>query len=222
MFIETHFLLKWAHIVAMVYWLGGEWGVFQTAYPITNPRLSLAERKRHMETAYRIDILARTGILLLFPLGFHMGANFQAHPYGDWVPAVWIVMLAWLCLTWAAFVKRETPTGVALTRWDERLRYVFIPVLFGVAGWSLLTGGPFVAKWFAAKVFLYSILLIIGLGLRFIMRHWTLIFREMAERGVTPELEARLTREIAIGRGLAYVYWIGIGTVALIGVAKPF
>jgi len=37
--IASHLVLKWAHIIAMVYWLGGEWGVFQTSYHVTNPSL---------------------------------------------------------------------------------------------------------------------------------------------------------------------------------------
>lgn len=220
--IPLHLVLKWAHIVAMVYWLGGEWGVFQTSYNVVNPRLTLEERKRHLETAYRIDILARTGIILLLPIGWHMGYNLGAHPYEASIVPVWIAMLAWLSLTWGAFLNRETDLGIRLTRLDERLRYVLIPVLFASAAWSLSYGEPFVAKWFAAKVLLYSLMLVIGLGLRFIMRHWTTIFREIAQRGPTPELEGRLKREIAIGRGLAYVYWLGIGTIAFIGVTKPF
>ncbi|MFN2288285.1 MAG: hypothetical protein ABR578_08135, partial [Chromatocurvus sp.] len=66
-------VLRWLHILAMVYWLGGEWGVFQTSYNVVNRKLPMNERRRHMETAYRIDILARTGIILLLPLGMHMG-----------------------------------------------------------------------------------------------------------------------------------------------------
>lgn len=220
--IPLHLVLKWAHIVAMVYWLGGEWGVFQTAYNVTNPRLTLDERKRHLETAYRIDILARTGIILLLPLGFHMGYNLGAHPYENLVAPVWIVMLSWLALTWTAFLKRETDVGLLVTRIDERLRYVLIPLLFGTAVYSLANGHPFTADWFSAKVLLYSLLLVIGLGLRFVMRHWTTIFREIAKHGPTPELEGRLQREIALSRYMAYVYWIGIGTTAFIGVTKPF
>jgi len=52
----TYLFLKWAHIIAMAYWLGGEWGVFNASRPITDTSLSLEERRRHMETAYRIDI----------------------------------------------------------------------------------------------------------------------------------------------------------------------
>lgn len=97
--IATHLVLKWAHIIALVYRLGGEWGVFQTSYNVLNPRLSLEERRRHVETAYRIDILARTGILLLFPLGFQMGADLGANPFADLVPVVWVLWLPWLALT---------------------------------------------------------------------------------------------------------------------------
>lgn len=220
--IPLHLVLKWAHIVAMVYWLGGEWGVFQTSYNVTNPRLTLDERKRHLETAYRIDIIARSGIILLLPLGFHMGYNLGAHPFGDLVAPVWFVMLAWLALTWSAFLKRETDLGITLTVLDERLRYLLIPLLFGTAAYSLATGHPFMADWFSAKVLLYSLLLVIGLGLRFVMRHWTTIFREIAIHGPTPALEGQLQREIALSRVMAYVYWIGIGTTAFLGVTKPF
>lgn len=223
MYIDGESVLRWMHILAMVYWLGGEWGVFQTSYNVANPRLSLEERKRHMETAYRIDILARTGILLLLPLGLHMGYNLGAQPYGGtFLVFVWVASGAWLSLTWAAFVYRETDAGIRLTKADEAIRYVVIPALAAAAISSLLTGAPFTQDWYAAKVLIYSGLLVIGLALRFIMRHWTTIFRELAQRGPCAELEKRLSRELALGRGLAYVYWIGIASVAFLGATKPF
>lgn len=221
--IPLHMVLKWGHIVAMVYWLGGEWGVFQTSYNVTNPRLSLEERKRHLETAYRIDILARTGILMLLPLGFHMGYNLGAHLYENLIAPVWIVMLAWLALTWAAFLTRETNLGIKLTLIDEAGRYVLIPLLFWAGISSLVSDFPFVAKWFAAKVAIYAFMLVIGLALRFVMRHWTQIFRKLAAgEGSRDALEAQLDREIRLSRYMAYCYWIGILTIAFLGVAKPF
>ena len=47
--MSMYLFLKWAHIIAMAYWLGGEWGVFNASRPITNTDLSLEERKRHMD-----------------------------------------------------------------------------------------------------------------------------------------------------------------------------
>jgi hypothetical protein len=227
MMISTVMVLKWLHILAMVYWLGGEWGVFQTSYNVINRRLPMDERKRHMETAYRIDILARTGILLLFPLGWQMGHIYGIQPFGGvWIAAVWIFFAVWLALCWAAFFARETDRGIRLTKIDERIRFVFIPLIF-IAGVSSLLGyGPFEAgsmqKWYSAKVLTFSLLLMIGLKLRFIMREWTELFRVLAVEPENQEAEATLEKSIRVGRGLAYIYWIGIATTAFFGAVKPF
>lgn len=219
-------VLRWVHILAMVYWLGGEWGVFQTSYNIVNRKLSLEERRRHLETAYRIDILARTGIILLLPLGLHMGNIYGFQPYGGrWLVGMWVAFAAWLTLTWSAFLARESDLGIRLTKIDEALRYVLIPTIFIVSISSLLGHGPLEVGpgtlWYAAKLFLYSFALIIGLGLRFVMRAWTVRFRRLAE-GPNPAEEAALEREIVLARLMAYVYWITISGVCFLGATKPF
>ncbi len=220
-------VLRWLHILAMVYWLGGEWGVFQTSYHVINPKLSMDERRRHMETAYRIDILARTGIVLLLPLGLHMGFLWGMHPYGGaWLVIMWLAFAAWLSLTWMAFFKRETDTGIRLTKFDEAIRFVVIPLLLLASISSLMGYGPFRAgegaMWFSSKILIYSLLLIIGLKLRFIMREWTVLFRRLATESETASIELTLDKSIRFGRNMAYVYWIGIAAVAFLGSAKPF
>ncbi|HNP65611.1 MAG TPA: hypothetical protein PKH39_16890 [Woeseiaceae bacterium] len=227
MIISTLPVLKWLHILAMVYWLGGEWGVFQTSFFVVNRKLSMDERRRHMQTAYKIDILARTGILLLFPLGFHMGNIWGVQPYGGvWLWVNWIFFGGWIALCWAAFFYRESDRGIMLTRFDERIRYVFIPLILIASASSLLGYGPFEAgpmqKWFSAKVFVFGLLLIIGLKLRFIMREWTMLFRVLDENPDDQQAEQTLARSIRVGRGLAYFYWIGIATVGFFGAVKPF
>ncbi len=217
-------VLRWLHILAMVYWLGGEWGVFQTSTHVINRKLSMEERRRHMETAYRIDILARTGIIMLLPLGLHMGNIWGVQPLGGaWLWLMWALFAGWLALCWAAFLHRETDRGIRLTIWDERIRYVVIPTLLITAVSSLLGYGPFEAgtgqKWFAWKVLLYGLMLIIGLQLRYIMREWTELFRVLAA-GPDPEAESTLEKSLRFGKRLAYVYWVGIATVAFFGATK--
>jgi hypothetical protein len=222
-------VIRWLHILAMVYWLGGEWGVFQTSYNVINRELSLAERRRHMETAYRIDILARTGIIMLLPLGLHMGFLWGIHPFGGgYLVALWVLFALWLSLTWMAFIRRETPAGVRLSIYDERIRFVLIPVL-AIAALSSLAGyGPFleVHGWFSAKLLIYALLLVIGLQLRFIMREWTALFAQLEAPDIEAEArvaaEGTLERSIGTGRKLAYLYWIGIAGVAFLGATKPF
>jgi len=219
-------VLRWMHIIAMVYWLGGEWGVFQTSYNVINRKLDMGERRRHMETAYRIDILARTGIILLLPLGLHMGHIWGVQPFGDmYLVAMWAFFAVWLSLCWGAFLCRETDRGLRLTKIDESIRFIVIPLLLIVSVSSLMGHGPFYAemgqKWFSAKILVFSLLLVIGLKLRFIMREWTTIFRLLVEKE-DAALENTLEKSIKTGRRLAYLYWIGIATVGFFGATKPF
>jgi hypothetical protein len=227
---EIH-VLRWLHILAMVYWLGGEWGVFQTSYKVVNPALSIEERRRHMETAYRIDILARTGIITLLPLGLHMG-----YLWGFWgdrtsgagahlLVFMWLAYVAWLGLTWGAFANRGKPIWDLLNALEDWTRYLLIPVLIVSATSSLLGNGPFAAgdgqKWYAAKILTYGSMLIIGVMLRLIMHEWQQMFPILAA-GPNAAVEARLKRSIAFGRWVAYAYWIGIATIAFFGAVKPF
>jgi hypothetical protein len=227
-FLDTHQLaiLRWLHIIAMVYWLGGEWGVFQTSYKVVNPALSLDERRRHMDTAFRIDILARMGIITLLPLGLHMGHLWGVHPLGGWwLVGMWILWVLWVAITLGAFSLRGTPRGDLLSNIEDWTRYLIIPALI-VAGISSLFGfGPFEAgagqKWYAAKILAYGLMLCLGFVLRIIMHEWRKLFPILAA-GPNAQAEAKLKSSIRLGRTIAYFYWIGIMTTAFFGAVKPF
>jgi hypothetical protein len=232
-FFQSHELaiLRWLHIIAMVYWLGGEWGVFQTSYKVINPALSLDERQRHMDTAYRIDILARTGIITLLPLGLHMGYLWgmwgdQATGAGaEWIYVIWAVWAVVMAITFGAFVTRGKPIWKLLSGLEDWTRYLAIPLLIGVAVSSLLGHGPLAAgdgqKWYAAKMLTYGLMLCIGVILRLVMHEWQKMFAVLAQ-GPNPPVEAKLKSSIGLGRSVAYLYWIGIMTTAFFAAVKPF
>jgi len=95
--MEKILVLLRLHISATVYWLGGERGVFQASYNVFNRELSIEERRRHVATAYRPNILARTSIILLLPLGLHMGHLNNLSPWGQpFLTFMWIFVAACL------------------------------------------------------------------------------------------------------------------------------
>lgn len=227
-FIAQHELeiLRWLHILAMVYWLGGEWGVFQTSYKVVNPKLSFDERMRHMDTAYRIDILARTGIITLLPLGLHMGYLWGVQPLGGaWLVAMWLVWAAWMGVTWGAFMTRGKPIWHVLSGIEDWSRYILIPTLILTAITSLAGYGPFGAgegmRWYPAKILTYGLALIIGVILRLVMHEWQAKFKILAE-GTNAPVEAALKRSIGIGRSVAYAYWVLIAATCFFASVKPF
>lgn len=224
-------ILRWLHIIAMVYWLGGEWGVFQTSYKVINPALSLEERQRHMETAYRIDILARMGIIALLPLGLHMGylwGMWGDRSTGDGVAALWIIWAVYfvvLGVTLGAYFTRGKPIWHLLSGIEDWTRYIAIPALLIVSISSLLGYGPFAAgegqKWYSAKVLTFALMLCIGVILRLIMHEWQKMFRVLAA-GPNAEVEAKLKSSVSLGRSVAYIYWFGIALTGFFGAVKPF
>ena len=219
-------ILRWLHILAMVYWLGGEWGVFQTAYKVTDPKLPFAERMRHMDTAFRIDILARTGIISLLPLGLHMGYLYGLVPIAPiWLVVMWVLYFILFAITYGAYFKRGTPLGAHLRLIEDWSRYILIPTLIILGLSSLLGHGPFEAgegqKWYSAKVLTFGMLLIIGVILRYVMHEWPKLFQILAA-GPNDEAEAKLAKSIRLARTVAYIYWVGIATVAFFGSVKPF
>ena len=217
-------VLKWLHILAMVYWLGGEWGVFNTSTHVINRELSMEERRRHMQTAYHIDILARIGIITLLPLGLHMGTFWGVQPYDGWyLVAMWVFVAGWLALCISAYVHRETDLGIRLTIYDEKIRYVIIPLLIvgslaSIAGYGPFNAGPG-QYWFSIKMLLYSGALMIGLKLRFVMREWTEMFPH-SRRGRQRGRRNQAGKSLAFAKRLAYFYWVLIATVGFFGATK--
>ncbi len=227
-FIQSHELaiLRWLHIIAMVYWLGGEWGVFQTSYKVVNPALSFDERRRHMDTAFRIDILARLGIITLLPLGLHMGHIWGLQPYGGgWLVLMWVLWALWVGLTLGAFAFRGSKRGDGLSNIEDWTRYIIIPATLITSLTSLLGNGPFLAqegqRWYAAKILTYGLMLCLGFVLRIIMHEWRKLFPILAA-GPNAEAELKLKKSIQLGRTIAYFYWIGIAATAFFGAVKPF
>jgi hypothetical protein len=54
------------------------------------------------------------------------------------------------------------------------------------------------------------------------MREWTVLFRRLATEGANEEVEMTLDKSLSFARKLAYIYWVGIATVAFLGAVKPF
>ncbi|MBL4893614.1 MAG: hypothetical protein JKY59_01885 [Emcibacter sp.] len=228
--IYMHDVLRWAHVIFAAYWLGGEWGVFNASTNVANAKLGLEDRLRHMETAYRIDILPRSSIIWMLPVGFNMADDLGLSPVsGDWVTAVWVATAIWWCLIFTAFRHRGTKLGIKITEFDDKIRYFVIPSLWLLGGYTLVTGellfvGDDVGGtyWFAAKLTFFGFILIIGLMLRYIMKNWAVAFHRLREEGSTPEIEYIFSSTLAKARKLAYIYWVCIASMAFLGVVKPF
>jgi hypothetical protein len=214
--------LVFLHVLAFAYWLGGDFGVYVTGGYVARADLPLAERLRFLEALLRIDILPRTGIVLLPVIGLQLAALRGAIALPGWaLAASWALGIAWLVLVWTVYRRRGTPSCETLQRIDVRLRLALMAVLVAVGAWSLLGDGPVREHWLAAKFLTYAALLGIGLWLRTVIKAWVEGFAAL-RAGPDPAAERLIAEGIRRGRRGAYLFWAVIGITAYLGLAKPF
>lgn len=221
--MEHHMLLVYAHLLLFAYWLAPDWGVYVTSSYVARADLPIAERRRFLQAALRIDLVPRSCLILLLPLGLQLAVNLQMMSLPAAVmPWIWTACTGWLLLSWAVYRKQATLVGKKLKRIDHGIRVVLATVLIVAGGWALCTGQGVVAAWLACKLIGFGVLLVLGLALRKIMGGWATGFARLEKEGSTPATEAVFAGALRIARPIVYLFWLTSAAMAFLGLVKPF
>lgn len=215
--------LVYAHLLLFAYWLAPDWGVYVTSAYVARADLPLAERRRFLQAALRIDLVPRSCLILLLPLGLQLASNLQliALPAGS-MALIWAAGIAWLLLSWTVYRHPADALGQRLKRIDHGIRMVLALVLIGSGSWALVTGQGVYVGWLAAKLVGFGLLLILGLVLRRIMGGWASGFARLEAEGSTPATEAIFRDSLRRARPIVWVFWTTSALMAFAGLLKPF
>ncbi|MFG2246493.1 hypothetical protein [Spirillospora sp. NPDC048823] len=219
------------HVVLFVFWLGGDLGVFYSSRYVLRPDLTPAARSAALQIMSGLDLGPKICLVLFLPSGVtlmalepHGAELFGVPAFGTWqVVPVWMFALAWLAATIAD--HRTHGRFPWVKRADWTIRIVLAAALCAAAAYTLLAAEPFgVAtnpRWLGAKVALYTIALLCGLGIRVTLRPFGPAFGALMGGGSTPEVERTLKR--SVDGCLPYVFgiWAAVLGAAALGVLKP-
>jgi len=219
---SAYLLLVVAHVLLFAYWLGADWGVYVTSRFVADGRLSLEERRRFLQAAFRIDLLPRISFTMLLPVGVQLAAYYGAWPFpAAFVPAVWVFASAWMVLNVLGYLRSGTPAGDRIRALDQNIRLVMAPVLVGTGLWSVATGYPVAPLFIALKIAVFGVMIVVGLVLRAIMKDWAIGFRRLATEGPGAAVDELFQGSLARARYVAYFMWSLSGVMAVLGVVKP-
>jgi len=177
--------LVWFHILLLVFWLGGDLGVFLLGQHFRKRETyGLAERLALLKLLVITDMGPRTAWALMVPsslLLLWLGPWWPDMP--TWLPVAGsAVALVWLALVWEAHLHDRTPRA-------ERARRLEAPLKFALTGFyltlglvSLANGGQPLAGLLAWKALLFGLIFLAA------------ILIDVAFRPVGPQLAA-LIRE---------------------------
>jgi hypothetical protein len=219
----AHDILVFAHVILFVYWLGPDWGVWVTSHYIARPGLPVEERRRFLAALLKIDLLPRSCLILLLPVGLQLAADLGLSPVtGGWLQAVWVGAISWLIISWLVYLRKGPMAGEFLRRIDIGLRYLVAPAMIGAGAYSLATGQWFGASWLGLKVMVFGVIVALGLILRSFVAMWIVGFQRLAAEGPKPEIDTLFTDALARSKPVVIVFWGASALMAFLGIVKPF
>jgi hypothetical protein len=216
--VNEYLLLKFLHVLAFVYWLGGDLGTFLASRYVVRADVGPEARATALKIMLACDQGPKSCMPLIFPLGLQMG---QISGVTD-LPA-WVMLLVWaLALVWSANVQylyfTDNQTGKArVTRFDFGMRLLVIALILLYAGAALVQDRWITADWMAWKMLIFAALVACGLVIRVKLRPFVIAFAQMMTSGSSAESNFAMTTSLAEVRPWVWLIWAGLFVNAALG-----
>ncbi len=212
-----------AHLLLFVYWLGGDLGVFYSSRFVTNAKLGTEARATAAHIMLAVDLAPRICMILILPVGLTLAAMVWGLDLSAlMLSLIWVGCLVWLVLAVSIYLREGSALAHLLARVDQAIRWFVIVVVGGVGLWSVLGNGPLAGQfWLAAKMLIFALLVICGLGIRAVLKPFGPAFGKLMREGSSAAVEADLGRSVARARPLVLMIWAGLVLAAGLGLFKP-
>ncbi len=213
------------HILAFVYWLGGDLGAYYASRFITRVDLSTPERALAARVLNGVDMAPRYALIWTFPTGLGLATASG----GLAAPWIWTGLAAALAVAWSALAahlhrRESTPPGV-MARADRVLRVMLaagltvtsLQGLFGLAGWT----GSDLPMFLSLKLLLFAAAIACGLAIRPILAEFKAAFSSLLQDGPSLDVNAAIDRSLTLSRHFVHVIWACLIAAAALGVFRP-
>jgi hypothetical protein len=219
--LDSHVMLRLAHLILFAYWLGADLGVFMGGGYMSRPGLAMDDRNQIRKFVMDIDLAPRIALVAMLPVGFQLSLEWGAPVATAWLPAIWIAATLWIAaLISIHFVPRAAMVS-RLSKVDLILRYLLMVVL-AVTGVRIMLGAAGdVPAWLGAKLLVFVLILIVGVRLRRVAAQWYPAMERFAagdEAGGQTLLNARRSK----AKITALIMWALVAVAAVLGAIKPF
>ncbi len=222
MVFDSYFLLKLVHILLFVYWLGGDIGVFYSAFSVRDRSLSIDARRTALRILAWVDQIPRYCLVLMLPVGYTLALRIgvvRLPP--SYMIVLWTVAVVWLWAVWAIHHYQGTALGERIRKVDLGWRFV---LLFGLCfdAWQGFRGtGHLLTDWVSLKFALLAAMLFCGIMIRMLGKPSAAALRQIFTTGSTPELEDIVRRTARRTRPFVLGIWVLLVIAAYTGISKP-
>ena len=197
----------YVHVLALVYWLGGDLGTFLSSRHVLRSELGVESRQTAFKILMECDMGPRLAMPLILGSGFHLSSLRWPELLPEGTALIgWLIVMIWVALV-AAIHSSVGQRFSSLTQWDLRLRFVVVGGLLGVGGYAFAIGLP---GWIALKITIFATLVACGIAVRFALKPFTIAYVGMVTDGPSDERNADMITHMSIVRRYVWVIWIGL------------
>jgi len=218
--LMAHDLVRYLHIVLLVFWLGPDVAITIAGSYAANTQLSASQRAGAARMAEYYAIMPKVCMSLMLTVGGILSEYVGLeHPWWQMAGIVLVGPL-WLSLTLLAWFG-SGGAGLAASRLERWLR---IALVFGIpvsVGYSTITGRLAEAPYVGSKLLLFAAVLVLGLLASRAYAPFLAAVRALRPDAPAPELEQTIANGFRRGRLFVFATWAALLLAALIGVVKP-
>ena len=218
----TYDLLVYAHVLAFVFWLGGDLGVAILGSAFRDRSKPLATRLEVLRLLGVVDMGPRSAWVAMVPLSITL---VDVGGYWD-VPsslliASWLVGAGWMILTWRIHLAGPGPQTASLKRLEFWLKIV-ITCCYGALGILALLGkGPLEANWLGWKALTFAGIFIVAIMIDVAGKPVGPLLMKVINEGSSDATEIPLRRAMDKARLWVWATYVLLLVIGYLGSVKP-
>jgi hypothetical protein len=218
----TYELLVYAHVLAFVFWLGGDLGVAILGSAFRDRTKPMATRLEILRLLAAVDMGPRTAWVLMVPLSITL---VDAGLYWDvplWlVIGSWVVGAFWMALTWAVHLRDPGPTTDKLKSVEFWLK-ILITLAYGALGVSAITGnGPLENNWLGWKALTFAGIFVVATMIDVAGKPVGPLLLKLINEGSSDATEVPLRRAMDTARLWVWATYVLLLVIGYLGNVKP-
>ena len=213
----TLLFLTYLHVIAFVYWLGGDLGTYFASNQVMNKENSPEARNVALKIMLACDMGPKLAMPLIFILGAQMGQMSGIINLSSWALAVlWGLTALWFFNVAILYFKEGTDFAHRLARFDLWFRVSVVIALITWVFWGM-NNEAFAGHWFGWKILIFAGLVFCGIMIRIKLKPFVPAFVKMMSEGASVETDDAMQASIMKCRPWVWLIWIGLFVNAALG-----
>lgn len=215
-------VLVYAHVLAFVFWLGGDLGVAILGSAFRDRSKSMETRLEILRLLGVVDMGPRSAWVAMVPLSITLvdvGGYWDA-PISVVIGA-WILGAAWMALTWRIHLMGPGPASAGLKTLEFWVK-ITIAFAYGALGIFALTGyGPLKADWLGYKALTFAAIFSVAIMIDIAGRPVGPLLMKVINEGSSDLTEIPLRQAMDKARLWVWATYVLLLVIGYLGTVKP-